>query len=164
MTGCCSRRKAPWTEGPPQFAVSTRNYSMRRSSTNGLQLSSKRGSKSASASFPGVAYEFKPAGIRSPQRGANALALGISVPTVQVSTTAKRPAPRRLFEVGNAAIGVFLGPRTNSPKSPWRQPRGKWIVSLVNSHENATRIGWHLCEIDLRFAPELSPWWSMDSR
>ena len=29
------------------------------------------------------------------------------------------------------------------------------MVSLVNSHTNATRIGWHLWEIDLRFAPGL---------
>ena len=36
---------------------------------------------------------------------------------------------------------------------PWRQPRGKWVVSLVNSHTNATGIGWHLWEIGLRFAP-----------
>ena len=27
------------------------------------------------------------------------------------------------------------------------------MVSSVNSHANATRIGWHLWEIDLRFAP-----------
>ena len=42
---------------------------------------------------------------------------------------------------------------------PWRQPRGKWMVSLVNFHTNATRIGWHLWEIDLRFAPGLPPGW-----
>jgi len=40
---------------------------------------------------------------------------------------------------------------------PWRQPRGQWMVSLVNSHTNATRIGWHLWEIDLRFSPGLAP-------
>jgi len=38
-----------------------------------------------------------------------------------------------------------------------RQPRGKSMVPLVNSHTNATRIGWHLWEIDLRFAPGLPP-------
>ena len=27
------------------------------------------------------------------------------------------------------------------------------MVSSVNSHTNATRIRWHLWEIDLRFAP-----------
>ena len=43
---------------------------------------------------------------------------------------------------------------------PWRQPRGKWMVSLVNSHTNATRIEWHLWEIDLRFAPGLPPGWT----
>ena len=31
------------------------------------------------------------------------------------------------------------------------------MVSLVNSHTNATRIGWHLREIDLKFAPGLPP-------
>jgi len=31
------------------------------------------------------------------------------------------------------------------------------MVSLVNSHTNATRIGRHLWEIDLRFAPGLPP-------
>jgi len=31
------------------------------------------------------------------------------------------------------------------------------MTSLVNSHTNATRIGWHLCEIDLRFVPGLPP-------
>ena len=33
------------------------------------------------------------------------------------------------------------------------------MVSLVNSHTNSTRIGWHLWEIDLRFAPGLPPGW-----
>ena len=31
------------------------------------------------------------------------------------------------------------------------------MVSLVNSHTNATIIGWHLWEIDLRFAHGLPP-------
>ena len=34
------------------------------------------------------------------------------------------------------------------------------MVSSANSHTNATRIGWHLWEIDFRFAPGLSPGWS----
>ena len=34
--------------------------------------------------------------------------------------------------------------RTCLPHPPWRQPRGKLMVSLVNAHTNATRIGWHL--------------------
>jgi len=42
---------------------------------------------------------------------------------------------------------------------PWRQPRGKSMVSFVNSHTNSTRIGWHLWEIDLIFAPGLPPGW-----
>ena len=41
------------------------------------------------------------------------------------------------------------------------QLRGKSIVSLVNSHTNATRIGWHQWEIDLRFALNSTPGWSV---
>ena len=32
---------------------------------------------------------------------------------------------------------------------------GKMMVSLVTSHTSATRIGWHLWEIDSTFAPGL---------
>ena len=42
---------------------------------------------------------------------------------------------------------------------PWRQPRGKWIVSLANSHTNAISQSWNLWKIDLRFAPGLPPGW-----
>ena len=42
---------------------------------------------------------------------------------------------------------------------PWWQPSGKLMLSLVNSHTNATRIGWHLWEIDFRFAHGLPPGW-----
>ena len=40
------------------------------------------------------------------------------------------------------------------------------MVSLVNSHTNATSTSWHLWEIDLRFAPGLPPGWiiSPDAR
>ena len=37
------------------------------------------------------------------------------------------------------------------------EPRGKSMVSLVNSHAHATRIGWHLWEINLIFALGLPP-------
>jgi len=33
------------------------------------------------------------------------------------------------------------------------------MVSSVNSHTDATRIGWHLWEIDLIFVPGLPPGW-----
>jgi hypothetical protein len=36
---------------------------------------------------------------------------------------------------------------------------GELMVYLVDSHTNAIRIGWHLWEIDLRFAPGLPPGW-----
>jgi len=50
-------------------------------------------------------------------------------------------------------FGAAPSPRTpqhetRTPKPSWRQPRGKLMVSSVNSHTNATRIGWHLWEID----------------
>ena len=44
-------------------------------------------------------------------------------------------------------------------KPTWRQPRGKSMVYLVNSHANATSSRWHLWEIDLRFATGLPPGW-----
>ena len=40
-----------------------------------------------------------------------------------------------------------------------RQPRGKTKVSLVNSHTNATSKRQYLWEIDLGFAPGLTPGW-----
>ena len=40
------------------------------------------------------------------------------------------------------------GGKNHVLKPPSRQPRGKTMAFLVNSHTNATRIGWHLCEID----------------
>ena len=33
------------------------------------------------------------------------------------------------------------------------------MVSLVISHTNTTRVGWHQWEIDLKFAPGLPPGW-----
>ena len=39
------------------------------------------------------------------------------------------------------------------------QPSGKLMVSLFNSRTNATKIGWHLREIDFRFAPWLPLGW-----
>ena len=46
---------------------------------------------------------------------------------------------------------------TTLPHPPLRQPRGKRMISLVNSHSNATSRKLHLREIDLKFANELSP-------
>ena len=44
-------------------------------------------------------------------------------------------------------------------KPPWRQPRSKRVVCLVNSHANATSKRWHLWEIDLKFALDSTPGW-----
>ena len=45
---------------------------------------------------------------------------------------------------------------------PWRQPRCKWMVSLVNSHTNVNSKRWHLWEIDLRFALSWTPGWTLN--
>ena len=45
---------------------------------------------------------------------------------------------------------------------PWRQPGGKWMVALVNSHTAATSKRWHLWEIDLRFALNSTPGWLVE--
>ena len=44
----------------------------------------------------------------------------------------------------------------NASGPPGRQPRGRWVVSLVNSHTNATSKRWHLWEIDLKICPQLA--------
>jgi len=57
-------------------------------------------------------------------------------------------------------VSVLRGSEMRAHSSPpWRQPRGKLMVSSVNSCANATRIGWHLWEIQLRFTPGLPPGW-----
>jgi len=55
----------------------------------------------------------------------------------------------------------FAAQKNSTP--PWRQPRGKWMVSLVNSHTNATSKRWHLLEIDLRFALNSTTGWKLSS-
>jgi len=52
------------------------------------------------------------------------------------------------------------GFRVDDSVPPWRHPRGKWMVPLVNSHANATSR-WHLWEIDSRFALNSTPGWLM---
>ena len=52
-------------------------------------------------------------------------------------------------------------------RPPWRQPRGKWMVSLVNSHTNTTSKRWHLWENGRRFALNSSystPGWRLKPR
>ena len=63
-------------------------------------------------------------------------------------------SPKKLPSLRVATISAA---RHSDVRPPWRQSRGKLIVSLVNSPTNATRIGWHPWEIELRFAPELPP-------
>ena len=48
---------------------------------------------------------------------------------------------------------------TRPPEPPWRQSRGKLMVSSINSHANATSKRWHLWEIDSRSALNSTPGW-----
>jgi len=55
--------------------------------------------------------------------------------------------------VGCGSWAAWSDAEGNGTAHPtWRQPRGTWMVFLVNSHTNATSNGWHLWEIDLRLA------------
>ena len=58
-----------------------------------------------------------------------------------------RPAPLLLMAPGRSVARVW------GQEPLWRQPRGKSIVSSVNSHTNATRTGCHLWEIRLKICP-----------
>jgi len=63
-----------------------------------------------------------------------------------------------LYGVRDGADEGWSGEQADPPFT-LEATQGKWMVSLVNSHANATRIGWHLWEIDFRFAPGLPPGW-----
>ena len=62
-------------------------------------------------------------------------------------------------QVKGWTAGCTLNFRYKSVNPPWRQPRGKWMVSLANPHTNTTSKRWHLWEIDLRFALNSTPGW-----
>ena len=71
---------------------------------------------------------------------------------------------RTVVESGDRALYAPRDPEEVATRCffwtpPWRQPRGKLMVSLVKSHTNATRIGWHLWGIDLRLTLGLPPGW-----
>jgi len=68
------------------------------------------------------------------------------------------PFAKTRLEEGRAVLSTH---RHDAVPPPWRQPRGKWMVSLVNSHTNATSKKWHLWEIDLRFALNSTAGWCM---
>ena len=55
-----------------------------------------------------------------------------------------------------AGAGAASAMHVMSCSPSWRQPMGKWLVSSVNSHTDATWKRWHLWEIDLRFALDYS--------
>ena len=46
------------------------------------------------------------------------------------------------------AVSGCRGTEHRRGQPPWRQPRGKWMISFGNSHTNVTLKRWHLWEID----------------
>jgi len=77
-------------------------------------------------------------------------------PTLRAHGSLRRGLEGRMWRWPPALQSGNVTPFVTS-LPPWRQPRGRWMFSFVNSHTHATRIGWHLWEIDLRFAPGLPP-------
>ena len=84
------------------------------------------------------------------------LGASLSLEGCIASNTSAAPVPTP--EAARTVARIVAG-RLVSPHPPWRHPRGKWMVSLVDSHTNATSQRWHLWEIDLRFAPGVPPGW-----
>ena len=56
------------------------------------------------------------------------------------------------------AEGALCTNPSSHKEPPWRQPRGKWMVSLGDSHTKCSKR-WHLWEIDCRFALNSTPGW-----
>jgi len=56
-------------------------------------------------------------------------------------------------------MGGGRGGLEQAVRHPGGNPGAKTIVSLVNSHTNATSKRWHLWEMDLRFALNSTPGW-----
>jgi len=69
--------------------------------------------------------------------------------------------PRQMADggAGQWSVGAENSMTSLEHRPPWRQPRGKWMVSLVKAHTNATLKRLHLWEIDSRFAHGLPPGW-----
>ena len=76
------------------------------------------------------------------------------------------PPPPPVFEAKPLETSVsFSGLRGRGERDalcdaqPWRQPRSKWMVSVVNSHTYASSKRLHLWEIDLRCALNSTRGW-----
>jgi len=67
-----------------------------------------------------------------------------------------------LYRAEHVAAQQPLHAPPPGPSPPWRQRRGKWMVSLVNTYTNANPKRWYLWEIDLRFALDSTPGWFSD--
>jgi len=110
-------------------------------------------------SLSGVAGSWNSAGrCSTAPRGARGAALGRRAGALQLAASGgdgeKSEAELEAAKWAEMAEKMEVG-----LTPPCRQPRGKWMVSLVNSHSNSSSKRWHLWEIDLRFAPGLPPGW-----
>jgi len=66
----------------------------------------------------------------------------------EASAEREEVARERAGELASLAWGGIL-----------ESTQGQFDGFFSNSHTNATRIGWHLWDVDLRFAPVLPPGW-----
>ena len=80
-------------------------------------------------------------------------------PLTGLATTPRKASKRREYRLGCWA-GHHVDCRQHRCLSlhTLEAPQGQ-MVSLVNLHANTTRIGWHLWEVGLRFAPGLPTGW-----
>ena len=79
-----------------------------------------------------------------------------------ISQLRRSPRTSKLVQMvahTGAGVSVERNAGVGATKPPWRQPKGKWMVSLVNSHTHATSKRQHLWDIDLRFALNSTPGW-----
>ena len=94
------------------------------------------------------------AGLPHPEAGLSHLPeAGLSQAGLSHAVPAAAPSPSHQGTPTQSAHcsptrGSHPKPQSSSCLPPWRRPRGKWMVSLVNSHTNATSSRWHLWEVD----------------
>jgi hypothetical protein len=87
------------------------------------------------------------------------LARSISLSVSYTHTLSLSLCPSRSIRLDRLFHRRPSTPPAHQPSPTWRQPRGKWMVSLVSSHTNATSKRLHLWEIDFRFALNSTPGW-----
>ena len=116
-------------------------------STGALPAAESRAKKAARPPIAGAGCRVQGAGCRVQGAGCRVSVSGCGVWGVRGEVWVARQARRP------PAYPRFIS------RPPWRQAKGKWMISLVTSHTNAIFNSQHLWDIDLRFSPGLPPMW-----